>query len=83
MCCGVMSRWHSSGLVDLPKFRFAHANILSTINREKFVTGEEDVAALPKDVQGIFTLVTEEDFRVDISSSEIRKRQAAKQEQSS
>lgn len=46
---------------------------------QKFVTGEEDVAALPKDVQRIFTLVTEEDFRVDISSSEIRKRDAEKQ----
>lgn len=40
----------------------------------KFVSGEDEVKVLPKDVQQMFTLVTEEDFRVDISSSEIRKR---------
>jgi hypothetical protein len=62
-------------------FLFLTQNIYLLIDREKFITGEEDVAALPKDVQGIFTLVTEEDFRVDISSTEIRKRQT-KQEQS-
>ena len=43
----------------------------------KFVSGEDEVKGLPKDVQQMFTLVTEEDFRVDISSSEIRKRREA------
>jgi len=40
----------------------------------RFVTGEDEVRALPKDVQSLFTLVKEDDFRVDISSTEIRKR---------
>uniref|UniRef100_A0A7S1GM38 Uncharacterized protein n=1 Tax=Cyclophora tenuis TaxID=216820 RepID=A0A7S1GM38_CYCTE len=45
-----------------------------------FVSGEEHVRSLPKDVQSMFTIVQEKDFRVDISSSEIRKRQQEKME---
>jgi nicotinic acid mononucleotide adenylyltransferase len=40
----------------------------------KFVSGEDEVKLLPKDVQQMFTLVMEDDFRVDISSTELRKR---------
>ena len=39
-----------------------------------FVTGEEDVAKLPEDLQSKFTLIN--GFRVDISSSEIRRRKS-------
>lgn len=42
-------------------------------NRRTFVTGEEEIADLPDDVQAMFTLVKEEDFRVDLSSTELRK----------
>jgi len=38
-----------------------------------FVTGEEELAGLPTDVQEMFTLVREENFRVDLSSTELRK----------
>mmetsp|Transcript_13295 Transcript_13295/g.19907 ORF Transcript_13295/g.19907 Transcript_13295/m.19907 type:complete len:606 (-) Transcript_13295:800-2617(-) len=37
-----------------------------------FVTGEEELEGLPDDVQNMFTIIREEDFRVDISSSELR-----------
>jgi nicotinic acid mononucleotide adenylyltransferase len=37
-----------------------------------FVSGESELAGLPEDVKEIFTIIKEEDFRVDISSSEIR-----------
>ena len=39
---------------------------------KKFVTGEEALDDLPDDVSDMFTIIQEEDFRVDISSSEIR-----------
>lgn len=39
----------------------------------EFVTGEEELEGLPTDVQEMFTLVKEEDFRVDLSSTELRK----------
>jgi hypothetical protein len=40
----------------------------------KFVSGEDELKLMPKDVRQMFTLVMEEAFRVDVSSSEIRKR---------
>ena len=43
----------------------------------KFVTGEEALTSLPTDVQEIFTIIQEEDFRLDLSSTELRKRAAA------
>jgi hypothetical protein len=42
---------------------------------DKFVTGEEELADLPWDVQDMFSLVN--DFRVDISSTELRKQEAS------
>lgn len=51
-----------------------------TPHRE-FVTGEQELKKMPKDVQNMFTLVQEKDFRVDISSTEIRKRQEQQQGQ--
>ena len=43
----------------------------------KFVTGEEALTSLPTDVQEMFTIIQEEDFRLDLSSTELRKRAAA------
>lgn len=40
---------------------------------KKFVNGEEEVKSLPMHVQEMFTLLTEEEFRLDVSSTEIRK----------
>jgi len=37
-----------------------------------FVTGEEELESLPRDVQNMFTLMPE--FRIDISSTELRKK---------
>jgi len=39
-----------------------------------FVTGKEELVDLPEDVRDMFTIIKEEDFRIDISSSEIRAR---------
>ncbi|KAL7579970.1 hypothetical protein ACA910_004965 [Epithemia clementina (nom. ined.)] len=39
-----------------------------------FVSGQEDVAKLPKDLKSKFVLLDENDFRVDISSTELRRR---------
>jgi len=41
--------------------------------KSKFITGQEELSTLPNDVQGLFILIREEDFRVDISSTELRK----------
>ena len=38
-----------------------------------FVSGEEEINELPQHVQQMFTLLGEDDFRVDISSTELRK----------
>lgn len=40
----------------------------------KFINGEEEVKSLPMHVQEMFTLLTEEEFRLDVSSTEIRKK---------
>lgn len=45
---------------------------------KKFVNGEEEVKSLPVHVQEMFTLLTEEEFRLDISSTEIRKQMGTK-----
>ncbi len=44
----------------------------------RFVTGEEELESLPEDVRNMFTIIKEEDFRVDISSTELRKRKSSK-----
>ncbi|KAL7531950.1 hypothetical protein ACHAXR_004327 [Thalassiosira sp. AJA248-18] len=43
-------------------------------NMSKFVNGEEEVKSLPAGIQKMFTLLTEDEFRLDISSTELRKR---------
>ena len=45
-------------------------------DKQKFITGEEELTSLPADVRDMFTIVQEEDFRLDISSTELRKRAA-------
>lgn len=45
----------------------------------KFITGEDELTSLPADVRDMFTIVQEEDFRLDISSTELRNRAAAMQ----
>eukprot|EP00581_Thalassiosira_minuscula_P016486 CAMPEP_0183718428 /NCGR_PEP_ID=MMETSP0737-20130205/11687_1 /TAXON_ID=385413 /ORGANISM="Thalassiosira miniscula, Strain CCMP1093" /LENGTH=617 /DNA_ID=CAMNT_0025947983 /DNA_START=636 /DNA_END=2489 /DNA_ORIENTATION=- len=47
-----------------------------------FVNGEEEVKSLPLDIQEMFTLLMEEEFRLDISSTELRKRLEGKSAQS-
>jgi hypothetical protein len=44
-----------------------------TFHFRTFVTGQEELSDLPADVQEMFTLVQEKDFRVDLSSTELRK----------
>ena len=41
----------------------------------RFVSGREELTGLPEDVKAMFTIIEEEDFRVDISSTEIRKQE--------
>ena len=41
--------------------------------RTKFVNGEDEVKSLPPEAQDMFTLLTEDEFRLDISSTELRK----------
>ena len=43
--------------------------------RPTFINGEEEVGSLPKDIQQMFTLLSEDEFRLDISSTELRKQQ--------
>jgi hypothetical protein len=38
----------------------------------KFVSGEDELKGLPEELVSMFTVMTESEFRVDISSSEIR-----------
>jgi hypothetical protein len=46
-------------------------------DRPKFVSGQEELALLPQDfVKDMFTIMEESEFRVDISSSEIRRKQS-------
>lgn len=42
---------------------------------DEFLTGREELVDLPQDIQEKFTLI--DDFRVDISSTELRKQQEA------
>ena len=44
-------------------------------HRPTFINGEEEVRSLPKDIQQMFTLLSEDEFRLDISSTELRKQQ--------
>ena len=47
-----------------------------TDETKKFVSGESELVGLPKDVRDMFTIIKEEDFRVDISSTQVRARMA-------
>lgn len=40
----------------------------------KFVNGKDEVSSLPLEVQEMFTLLAEDEFRMDISSTELRQR---------
>lgn len=44
-----------------------------------FVNGFAEISSLPPEIQDMFTLLTEDEFRMDISSTELRKRSALKQ----
>ncbi len=44
-----------------------------------FVNGEIEVTSLPPEIQVMFTLLSEDEFRMDISSTELRKRSEHKQ----
>jgi hypothetical protein len=48
---------------------------------QEFVTGEESLQGLPQDIQDMFILLDETEFRVDVSSTEIRERQQQSQQQ--
>jgi hypothetical protein len=41
------------------------------------VTGANELSEMPEDIQNCFTLVREEDFRLDLSSTEIRNQKNA------
>jgi nicotinic acid mononucleotide adenylyltransferase len=60
---------------DMKGVHFVVGGRLQQEGNGKFVTGEEELADLPKDVQEVFSLVN--DFRVDISSTELRKQEAS------
>jgi nicotinic acid mononucleotide adenylyltransferase/nicotinamide mononucleotide (NMN) deamidase PncC len=42
----------------------------------RFVSGAEELEGLPHDIRNMFTIIKEDDFRMDISSSEIRQQKA-------
>jgi len=46
-----------------------------TNSQPKFVSGRDELLDLPEDVASMFTVMEESEFRVDLSSSEIRKQQ--------
>jgi nicotinic acid mononucleotide adenylyltransferase len=49
---------------------------LEQIQQSKvFISGKEQVQSMPEDIQNMFTLLSEEEFRMDISSTEIRNKQ--------
>ena len=55
---------------------FSHVNLVRWMyGRPTFINGEEEVRSLPKDIQQMFTLLSEDEFRLDISSTELRKQQ--------
>jgi len=42
----------------------------------QFITGKEELSGLPPDLKEKFTIIEEQEFRVDISSTEIRQKEA-------
>lgn len=51
---------------------FSTVSFFFTVQKSDFMTGEEELMGLPSDVQEMFVLVPEEEFRMDISSTELR-----------
>lgn len=49
----------------------------------RFVSGREELEGLPEDVASAFTIMEESEFRVDLSSSEIRKAEQEKKQKKS
>ena len=47
----------------------------------KFTNGQEEVGSLPPEARGMFTLLGEDEFRSDVSSTEIRRRQMMLEEE--
>jgi hypothetical protein len=47
-------------------------------DRPRFVSGQEELEGLPSDLVEMFTIMLESEFRVDVSSSEIRAAQESK-----
>ena len=45
-------------------------------NRTQFITGKDELSGLPEDLKKKFTIIEEQEFRVDISSTEIRQKEA-------
>ena len=54
----------------------------SSASIPRFVSGKEDLVGLPAEVASMFTIMEESEFRVDLSSSEIRKQQEIKEKES-
>jgi len=44
--------------------------------RAQFITGKDELSNLPQELKDKFTIIEEEEFRVDISSTEIRQKEA-------
>ena len=47
----------------------------------RFVSGRDELTDLPEAIASMFTVMEESEFRVDLSSSEIRKQQQQQQEE--
>lgn len=45
------------------------------LSTARFVSGKEELEGLPEDVRAMFTLIEEENFRVDISSTQLRQQE--------
>ena len=45
-------------------------------DRRQFITGKDELSGLPEDLKNKFTIIEEQEFRVDISSTEIREKDA-------
>jgi len=56
------------------KERGVHFIVGGRVESSIFVNGEEQVMSLPMEIQEMFTFLTEDEFRLDISSTELRER---------
>jgi hypothetical protein len=54
------------------KERGVHFIVGGRVDNSTFVNGEDEVMSLPMEIQEMFTLLTEDEFRLDISSTELR-----------